>query len=885
MERDYQPFIIRVDEQIGDDFPVRADFLGATWTATIPRALPLLSIQEIEQAKLWLERGFIDRDYTKDFGGRLFRTLFQDVILGGFRVAYERVAKKDNGLRIVLILPQDLVALPWELMYDGDGGHGFLARSTTAPLVRHYNVTIPPHDAPEKGPLRILLVTASPRDLPAISSNEEAEKIRESLSGKRVGIVDTLKLLVRHLRHTRSISDFFQRLHYRNLFEIETLPHATKSSFQNKIREAQGNNIGYHVVHFIGHGKTDRNGSSLVFESKDNKAESVTAEEFAEILSEPTINLAVLNACETASTSSLFQSVAQATLQRGVPTVIGMQVPILDRTAVGFAQEFYGAWASGQAIESALSYARRLIKEESPGDAAEWGIPLCITGSFRGLKLDLLPPPLYVPPVVRLLKWSITVFLSLLGTIGLLLTIPDVNHRLRTEVPVIRCVFPYPMDPGFNIVVNQFTVVDQNGSTVISQDGLAMAKYLYEQLNYNIGDLDPRESYNIRPPEQTCLIKGKTREDREVNAGKLADDLKADIIVYGVIQAGDGLGSFSPEFYVNYKSFQEAGEITGQHQFGESVSIVLPFDISEINPTTNPELYARTQALSLLTIGLSYYSIDNFEQASNYFSQAKNTPGWLNLPGKEIVYLLLGNTGNRRYSVEKSAEYEVRAAYLEEALNNYNEALRLNENYPRATSGKAGTLYLQALGNPAEGNITKLDLAKLDEATRLYNDALRVTTAPDNANMKAKVHFGLGKIYLALYLRALATNEDVNTPRSRADAEFRAVLKEYDDGNGNVRIANLAGHSYAFLGLMAQVQEKYGEAIDLTTQAINIVSPYYQSYYRISLGDIYVDSCDIDSAAKAYQDALGLAKTYGFEDLVEKATSKLEALKNVQCQP
>ena len=53
MARDYQPFIIRVDEQIGDDFPVRADFVGATWTAVIPRALPLLKIQEIEQAKLW----------------------------------------------------------------------------------------------------------------------------------------------------------------------------------------------------------------------------------------------------------------------------------------------------------------------------------------------------------------------------------------------------------------------------------------------------------------------------------------------------------------------------------------------------------------------------------------------------------------------------------------------------------------------------------------------------------------------------------------------------------------------------------------------------------------------------------------------------------------
>jgi tetratricopeptide (TPR) repeat protein len=115
--------------------------------------------------------------------------------------------------------------------------------------------------------------------------------------------------------------------------------------------------------------------------------------------------------------------------------------------------------------------------------------------------------------------------------------------------------------------------------------------------------------------------------------------------------------------------------------------------------------------------------------------------------------------------------------------------------------------------------------------------------------------------------------------------EFKAVITEYDAGNGNVRIANLAGHSYAFLGLIAQVQKKYGDALDLTTKAIDIVSPYYKSDYRISLGDIYVDICDIDSATKAYQDALGIAKTYGFADLVEKAIRKLETIKTIQCQP
>jgi tetratricopeptide (TPR) repeat protein len=657
------------------------------------------------------------------------------------------------------------------------------------------------------------------------------------------------------------------------------LPNATKVSLQRKLAEAQGNDEGYHVVHFIGHGSADENGSYLVFDSEKNRAELVSSDEFAEMLSEPTINLAVLNACETASATHVFQSVAQATLQRGVPAVIGMQVPVLDRTAIGFAEEFYGAWAAGQEIESALSYARRLTKEETRGAAADWGIPILYMRPVEGLKLDLVPPPLHIPPLVKFLRWTTTGFISLLGIVGLLLTIPDMNQRLRTEAPIIRCVFPIPMDPGFNIVVNQFTVVGKDVPMLFSQDGLAVADYIYRQLNYNIRDLDLGEPYHIQPPEHTCLIKGDSKSVREANAAALAKKINADIIVYGVIQAGDDLASFSPEFYVNYKSFQEAAEITGQHEFGDALSIVLPFQYTKFNPTDNPELSARIQALSSVTIGLSYYSIDNFEEASKYFLQAETTKGWPELPGKEMVYLLLGNTGNRRYSAEQSTPYALRAPYLEEALTNYNQALKLNSEFARAMVGKAGTLYLQALGDPADNRFTELDLVKLDEAMGLYNTAIKFIAAPDSADIKTKIHFGRAKIYLALYLRALETNGDSTPPLSMADSEFKAVLKEYDDGNGNVRIANLAGHSYAFLGKIARVQKKYDEAIDLTIKAITIVSPYYKSSYNISLGDIYVKKCNLDLASKAYQEAFRIAKFYGFEELITKSKKKLDEIK------
>jgi tetratricopeptide (TPR) repeat protein len=870
MTQRYQPFVIRVSEPTGTGFPVRAEFQGSSWSATIPASLPLLTGQEVRQALQWLERGFIDQDYAKDFGNRLFRTLFQDTVQQGFRIAYERAAAQGAGLRIVLTLPTALIGLPWELMHDGVGGHGFLARSATAPLVRHFEVETLPHKLPEKGPLRILIVTASPAGYPPISSEDEAKKIHASLSRRGTGVLKTLRLMGRHLRHSRSLSEFFQRIRHRNLFEVDVLPRATRQDLQRKIVEAQNEGRGYHVVHFIGHGHADKKGSYLVFETDDNQPDLVPSDEFAEMLAEPTVNLAVLNACQTASATSLLRGVAQETLKRGVSAAIGMQVPILDRAAVEFAEEFYAAWAAGQPIESALAYARRLVKEETPGAAADWGIPVLFMGPVEGLALDLELSPLRVPPAVRFLRWTVGLFLFLLSTIGLLLTIPEVNERLRTEVPVIRCIYPYPMETGFNVVVTRFTVLDENGSAISSEDGQALAEYLYQQLDFNFEGLDLGIPYDIRPPAHTCRINGSTRDDRERTAATLAERINADVIVYGVITDAGRQSRFSPEFFVNYKGFEEGEEITGQHELGNALPVSLPFDINEFTSIENPALSARTQALSLATIGLAYYSVDDFEQASGYFLQAEKAKGWLPSAGKEVIYLLLGNAGNRRASQENST------AYLGAALDYFDTALSINPNFARAMVGKAGVLYLMAVGDPAEATPETIDPEKLDEAADLYEEALNLGDPPASANIETKVHFGLGQVYLVRYLRVPDTNGDSEVLLARAKTELEAVIRDYK--NGNRRVANLAGHAYARLGLIARLHGETQEAIELYSQAIELVSPYYRSYYSARLGEIYADIGQIEHAIESYTEAIGIAEFYTYEEEVMQYTKKLNEL-------
>jgi tetratricopeptide (TPR) repeat protein len=191
-------------------------------------------------------------------------------------------------------------------------------------------------------------------------------------------------------------------------------------------------------------------------------------------------------------------------------------------------------------------------------------------------------------------------------------------------------------------------------------------------------------------------------------------------------------------------------------------------------------------------------------------------------------------------------------------------------------------LYLMAIGDPNNGDFTSIDLAQLDKSAALYQAARNLKNSPPSANIEAKVNFGLGQIDRVRYLHALATNGDSDTPLAQAKSEYQAVINEFE--NGNAPIANLAGQSYASLGLIALVQQRPAEAVDLYTKAIALVTPYYQSSYNARLGEVYAASCNLALAAEKYQKAIELARTYSYEEVVTY-TKRLEEIKTSSCQP
>ena len=403
---------------------------SAAARASIPsQPTPLIQPEERDAAVDWLD-GAVDRAQAQDLGSRLFQTLFVGAIRERFRDTSARVGAA-GGLRIVLYLPPSLVALPWELMYDADEGLGFLSRSSKTAITRHFTKLPAPNGPPDRGPLRILVVSASPGEFAPLTNEQEVASIRAMLATHQPSMRHRYAWWSARLQDDEG-SAIPARVS--QMVEITVIEHATRKKIAHVLQEGARKRQSFHVVHFIGHGAVYGEDSYLVLEWEQDgtaaaakpvqSADELTAEEFAELVSNPSLNLVILNACQTAAPAAFFNSAAYRLLQHGAPAVIGMQTPVLDQTALEFTQEFYYAWAGGAPIEEALAQARQLITQRADGEAANWSIPVLFMGPAASLKLTLEVPPWRLPWPVRKVWTTFGAFVVLLGILTSLLGIP-----------------------------------------------------------------------------------------------------------------------------------------------------------------------------------------------------------------------------------------------------------------------------------------------------------------------------------------------------------------------------------------------------------------------------------------------------------------------------
>jgi hypothetical protein len=115
-----------------------------------------------------------------------------------------------------------------------------------------------------------------------------------------------------------------------------------------------------HVVHFAGHALAP----GIVLGDEHGRPRTVTDEALRGLFSalKGPVRAVVLNGCETLPTVELLSEV--------VDVAIGMDRPVMDDTAIAFAEAFYGALAMGRTLLAAYELGVSQLEIDGRGDAA-----------------------------------------------------------------------------------------------------------------------------------------------------------------------------------------------------------------------------------------------------------------------------------------------------------------------------------------------------------------------------------------------------------------------------------------------------------------------------------------------------------------------------------
>jgi tetratricopeptide (TPR) repeat protein len=245
----------------------------------------------------------------------------------------ERRAQADEAATLLL-------ALPWELIHDGQG---YLFQGARGVRVRRSLPNRNPQPAlATPHPIRVLLVSPRPEDETAayLDHRVSARPVIEALTG--LG----------------------------ELTEFQALDPPTFPALEQELGRAA-----YHVVHFDGHGVYDRKQGlgALCFEDpadtekvSGRRSEIVTADRIAGVIRGHRVPLFFLEACQSAKAlTEPSASVAGKLLESGVATVAAMSHSVLVETARRFVSVFYAELMSGKRVGQAMLAGQRALKTDT----------------------------------------------------------------------------------------------------------------------------------------------------------------------------------------------------------------------------------------------------------------------------------------------------------------------------------------------------------------------------------------------------------------------------------------------------------------------------------------------------------------------------------------
>ncbi len=285
--------------------------------------------------------------FHEEFGMELYNKVFTAKLGDCFNTALEDAQENGRGLRICLRFDeaaQDIAAMPWEFLNDGDG---FLVARRETLISR-----LPPgikktRSSPLTSLLRMLVIVSSPNDPEIAPLNTEFEQ--------------------------EVILEAVDRLYRDHRMEVDFAEDASFETIQSYLNETD-----YHIVHFTGHGAYKNGKGYLLLEKEDGGARAVDSGTIVEMLSGQGVRLLVLSACQSGKKSSkeAYADIASNLAKAKIPAVLAMQYPILDKSATKLASVFYQALASGKPVDLALTEARTGMKNAEKSNGIDFATPI-----------------------------------------------------------------------------------------------------------------------------------------------------------------------------------------------------------------------------------------------------------------------------------------------------------------------------------------------------------------------------------------------------------------------------------------------------------------------------------------------------------------------------
>lgn len=317
----------------------------------------------LRNAALWP-----DPPKLQSIGENVWKSVMAPNVRAAYQASRAVLAGTGKGLRVVFVVSGQeadgagaatvrLAELPVEAIFE----NAFLANDVSTPVSRSLAVSAPYDTRKTPLPLRILIVIATPLDLPN-SGDMQAEQ-------------DAITRALTPLRNAGTV-------------EFDFCTNATRSSFLTMIANR------YHVVHFIGHGAFDTVGDDttpvpfISFEDPNSHdSDPVDASVLRMHLLNTDVRLVVLTSCASAAPTPAnqepyahraFDGIAQSLVGgvNGIPAVVAMQFDMETNAAVVFSQTFYD-WLlrPGTNLDEAVTRARIAVATTAGAGHRAWVTP------------------------------------------------------------------------------------------------------------------------------------------------------------------------------------------------------------------------------------------------------------------------------------------------------------------------------------------------------------------------------------------------------------------------------------------------------------------------------------------------------------------------------